>query len=70
MPEWIKEKVLQLACRQSDMVPQRFFHIFSMELKHVLTNYEQLLLYISYEKSDLYILVKSKAFLVATIVLR
>ena len=32
----------------------------------MLTNYEQLLLYISYEESDLYILVTSKAFLVAT----
>ena len=32
----------------------------------MLTNYEQLLLYISYEENDLYIPVTSKAFLVAT----
>ena len=47
------------------MAPQRFFHIFPMELKNVLTNYEQqLLLYIFYEKGDFYLLVTSKAFLV------
>ena len=42
-------------------------HIFPMEhnpLYHVLTNYRQLLLYISYNKNNLYMFVTSKCFLV------
>ena len=38
---------------------------FLWSIMFVLTNYLQLLLYISYEQSDLHILVTIKAFLVA-----
>ena len=50
------------------MASQKIPHIFPMEyyiIIFVLTNYLQLLLYISYEQSYLYMLVTTKAFLVA-----
>ena len=40
-------------------------HIFPMEYIFVLTSYMQLLLYISNEQSDLYMLVTTEALLVA-----
>ena len=50
------------------MASQKIRHILPMaiwSIKFVLTNYQQLLPYISYERSDLYMLVTTKAFLVA-----
>ena len=47
------------------MATQKFAIHFLWWVILVLTNYAQLLLYISYEKSDLYMLVTTKAFLVA-----
>ena len=49
------------------MASQKFPHIhFLWWVILVLTNYAQLLLYISYEQSDLYMLVTTKSLLVAT----
>ena len=46
---------------------KKFFIYFLWSIKKfVLTNHVQLLLYISYEQSDLYMLVSTKALLVAT----
>ena len=47
------------------MATQKFPIHFLWWVILVLTNYAQLLLYISYEQGDLYMLVTTKAFLVA-----
>ena len=47
------------------MVTQEFSIHFLWWVILVLTNYAQLLLYISYEQGNLYMLVTTKAFLVA-----
>ena len=49
------------------MASQKFPIDFLQSIIFVLTNYLQLLWYISYEQSDLYMLVTTKAFLVAII---
>ena len=48
------------------MASQKFPIHFLWWVILVLTNYAQLLLYISYEQSDLYMLVTTKSLLVAT----
>ena len=45
------------------MASRKFPHTFPMVGNILLTNYVQLLLYISYEQSDLYMLVTTRAFL-------
>ena len=47
------------------MATQKFPHTFPMVVIFVLTNYAQLLLYIYYDQSNLYMLVTTKALLVA-----
>ena len=46
--------------------PSKSFHIYGMMGNILLTNYVQLLLYISYEQSELYMHVTTKAIFVAT----
>ena len=59
----IKQKGFQLACKQAKYEFTKVSHIaIPIEGNAVLTNQRQLLLYISYEHSDLYMLVTSKNF--------
>ena len=64
MPEMIKQEALQLACEQGDKASQKFPIHFLWWVILVLTYCLQLLLYIFYAQSDLYMLVNIKAFLV------
>ena len=66
MQKTIKQKVLQLACKQSDMVPQTFFDVFPMELKTCTGKLLAAATVHFLRKSYSYILVTSKDFLVGT----
>ena len=53
IPKMIKQKVLQLVCKQVRYGFSKKFSIYFLwSIIFVLTNYLQLLLYISYEQSD------------------
>ena len=66
MPELFKQKHFNPAANKGAMACQKFSHTFPMGVILLLTNCAQLLLYIFYEQHDLYLLVTTKASLVAT----
>ena len=65
MPKMIKQKGLQLACKQVRYGFTKIPHIFPIEYNICIDKLPGAALYISYKKSDLHMLVTTKAFLVA-----
>ena len=67
IPQALEHKARQSALKLGSYRPAKISHICPMEhnplyVVHVLTNYRQLLLYISYDKNNLCMFVTSKYF--------